>query len=571
MLVHVQLDGSERTVSVTDLEDLIRSGDVGPETPVRSDTLTAGEWRPARTLSLFEALQADPRALLQRAWASAGVPWFTVLLVGLQLRVFLWIRGTAVEEAVLTRLARHTPSIVERHELERLLTYGAFHSGFDHLSANLLFIAFVGAALERVVGPLHLAILFFSSVFWGGVLSSLLSPQSASIGASAGDFGYLAAAAVFGLRWAEVVPPRARPRFGFVLVFYAAWSLINGILARGGIDNWAHLGGLCAGALHMWALRPDVGPSWKRHNLRVSFIVALLVGVGFVGMARVPIQLTPASDDGLIAPRPVWWTVGWSATGDTAWLSPVTDGVVVVRTTQGESPTTAATQVSSLLEDYRAVDASAALQSELPVERAGVEGRRVRLGYVLDGRPRRVEAEVFARGRFAHRVVVDTPAGEPRVAAVANAIFADIQLPVPEEVEEARRAGESWRGRVRRAEAESAIGEPRVALDLLAASRTAAPGEPAIAAAMLRVYVDWPELASLPEIEALLAAFPEDGEVREWAIRSLLAAGRPEEAQARLDEALTNAPGERRLTRLQRELFPAPSPAMPVPPATQGE
>ncbi len=555
MLVHVQLDGSERVVALTELEELIRTGAVGPETPVRAEALTGDRWVPAGQLELYKGLHASPEALLRRAWRNAPMPWFTVILVGLQLRIFFWVRGTPIEEGLVDRWARYTPAIIERDELERLLTYGFFHSSVGHVAMNMVFIAYIGAALEGVVGTVNLAALFFTSVFWGGVLSGLLSPGSPAIGASAGDFGYLAAAAVFGLRWFELLPPRARPRFGFVILFYLLFALLNGALSDEPIDNWAHFGGLVAGGLFMALLRPDVGPQWRARNRRISFTALLLMVVGFIGMARLPIPLVPVEEDGLVGSRPAWWSTGWAATGEGGWASPVGGGIIVVRTTRGEDPTTPEAAVRELLADYREIDPWAALQDEGATTRDGVDGRALRLGYQANGRVRQVRAEVFARGRYVHRVVLDVPVDEARVSRLGNRLFARVTLPVPEDVAAAREAGDDWRGRLRRAEGEADFGDPAAARALIEAARRDAPREPAPAQALLELLEAYPAPDLPAVVEELLVAFPDDRGVRAAAVRALVSAGDREGALERLEAGLAAAPGDRKLTKLRRELF----------------
>ena len=555
MLVHVQLDGSERVVALTDLEEQIRAGTLGPETPVRADALTGGRWMPVGELELYKGLLSSPEAAMRRAWADPRIPWFTVVLVGVQLRIFLWTAWSRVEGPLVERWARSTPAILERDEYARLVTYGFFHGGLAHVAMNMIFIALIGAALERVVGSLSLAVLFFSSVFWGGVISGLLSPNAQAIGASAGDFGYLAAATVFGLRWFELLPPRARPRFGVAILVYLIYALLNGVLSNENIDNWGHVGGLVAGGLHMALLRPNVGEVWKARNLRVSFTMVLLAFAGLVGMARLPIPLVPITEDGLSASRPVWWTTGWAPTGESGWASPVGGGVLVARTTRSDAPVSTAASVSALLADYREVDPYAALLADVPLERDGVAGREVTLGYAHNGATRQVRAAVFTRGRYVHRVVLDAPVEDARVTRMAPRLFGEVRLPLPEDIAEARTAGDSWRGRLMQAEAEADFGNPDAARRLIEAARQEAPGEPAPAEALLDLAATYPREGIAATADDLLAVFPDDRGVRVAAANALAAAGDLPGALRRLDEGLARAPGDRKLTRARRALL----------------
>lgn len=542
-------------MALTDLEEAVRAGAIGPETPVRAPVLTDDRWRPVGELALYQGLQSSPEALLRRALATPRLPWFTVILVGIQLRVFLWMHGTPPNEGLLERFAKYTPAILERYELWRLVSYGFLHGSVGHVAMNMMFVAYIGAALERVVGSLNLAVLFFGSVFWGGVLSAMLSPASPSIGASAGDFGYLAAAAVFGLRWLELLPRRERPSFGFAILLYLLYGLLNGVLSSEPVDNWAHLGGLLFGGLFMVALRPHVGEVWRARNRGTSLLATALIGVGLVGMARLPLPLVPVEQDGLVASRPVWWTVGWAPTGESAWASPVGGALLVARTTRGQDPRGAAEAVGALLADYREVDPSAALMEEAPTAIDGVEARRVRVGYTDEGVLREVEAIVATRGRYVHRVVVDTPIGEARAARMAERVLAGVRLPTPAAVERAREAGEGWRGRLERARGEADVGAVDEARRLVDAALTEAPGEPAAAQALLELLAAYPSAEVATRADELLARFPADRDVRGAAVRALLAAGDREGARRRLDDGLAAAPGDRKLARLREELF----------------
>ncbi|MDP2309385.1 MAG: rhomboid family intramembrane serine protease [Pseudomonadota bacterium] len=554
MLLHVQLDGSERITALPEFEEMVRDGTIGPETPVRADPLTRDRWIPAGALELYQGLRASPEVLVRQALASPAVPWFTALLVGIELRIFAWTQYTPVQGHLWGSLTKYTPAIIEGDEYWRLLTYGFLHGDLAHITMNMLFIAYIGIALEGVLGSVTLGVLFASSVFWGGVLSALLMPASPSVGASAGDFGLLAAAAVFGLRYSDLLPARARPRFGAAMLVYLLYLLVSGLTAER-VDNWGHIGGLLAGGAQMALLRPNVGATWRARNRKISFIVVLLGGVGLVAMARLPIPLVPIEEDGLHASRPVWWTTGWAATGDRAWVSPVDGGRIVARTLHHERPTSLTESVDALLDAYREVDPWCVVRESKDVERDGVPGRHLRIAYESEGQTRRVDAEVYARGRYEHRVVLDVPEGSGRVARLWVRLFPRITLPLPEEVAASQAASGGWRALLEQAEGASDIGDLPTARARIDAARREAPGEPAPVQALLELVTLYPD-ASVPELtDEALTTFPADGRILEASVRALVAAGHPDLAEQRLEDRLVAAPGDRRILRLQRELF----------------
>ncbi len=554
MLLHVQLDGSERVTALPEFEEMVRDGIIGPETPVRADPLTGDRWIPASELELYKGLRASPDVLVRQVLASPAVPWFTAILVGTELRIFAWTQYTPLQQGLWDTFTKYTPAIVERHQYWRVVTYGFLHGDLGHIAMNMLFIVYIGIALEGVLGALSLGVLFFSSVFWGGVLSAMLSPDTPSVGASAGDFGFLAAAAVFGLRYTDLLPARARPRFGVVMLVYLLYLLLSGLTAER-VDNWGHIGGLLAGGAHMALLRPNVGAAWKAHNRRVSLGVLLSLGVGVLAMARLPIPLVPVEEDGLHASRPEWWSTGWASTGDRAWVSPVEPGNLVVRTIPHDAPTTVAEAATEVLEAYREVDPAVVLLDEAPIERDGVDGRRLQLTYTLFDVSRRVRAEVYVRGRYEHRVVLDVPADGARLLRLGPRVFDAVTLPVPEDVALAQAATGGWRGRLQRARGASDIGDPASARALIDAARQEAPGEPAPVQALLELAAAYPDAAIPALVDDALGAFPSDGAVLEAAVRALVAAGHPEDARRRLDDRSAVAPGDRRIERLRRELF----------------
>lgn len=553
MLLHVQLDGSERITALSEFEEMVRDGTIGPETPVRAELLTKDRWIPAADLLLYQGLRASPEVLVRQALASPAVPWFTAVLVGIELRIFAWTQYTPVQGHLWDSFTKYTPSIIEGDEYWRLVTYGLLHGDLAHITMNMLFIAYIGIALEGVLGAVTLGVLFVSSVFWGGVLSALLMPGSPSVGASAGDFGLLAAAAVFGLRYSDLLPARARPRFGAAMLVYLLYLLASGLTAER-VDNWGHIGGLLAGGAQMAFLRPNVGNVWKARNRKISFIVVLLGGVGLVAMARLPIPLVPIEEDGLRASRPVWWTIGWAATGDRAWVSPIDGGRIVARTLHHERPVSLAAAADGLVDAYREVDPQAVVRDAADVERDGVPGRHLRIAYEVEGLAHRVDAEVYTRGRYEHRILLDVPERRGRVARLWVRLDPGLGLPLPEAVVEAQRATGGWRGLLDQAEGAADIGDVPTARAQIDAARRVAPEEPAPVQALLELVTLYPDASTRALTEDALATFPDDGRILEAAVRALVAAGEPDLALRRLEDRILAAPGDRRAARLREEL-----------------
>jgi hypothetical protein len=338
------------------------------------------------------------------------------------------------------------------------------------------------------------------------------------------------------------------------MLVYLFYALISSLMGGKNIANEAHIGGLLAGGIHMTLLRPNVGASWRARNRRISFVAVLMMLTGTIGFARLPIPLVPVEEDGLVAGRPPWWTVGWSATGDRAWASPVEGGLLVVRTTHADEPQSVQAASDAVLATYRALDPLAVVRDTGDVTKDGVPGRRIRIAYEHEGINRRVDAEVFTRGRYTHEVLLDVPGGSGRVAHLWSRIFDGVHLPVPKEVAEARAVAGGWRGLLRQAEGDTDIGDAAAAREKIAAARAEAPQEPAPMTAALQLEAEYPSAGAGPLADEALAAFPDDRKILAAAAHALVAAGRADDARARVAARLADSPGDRRLTALLEEL-----------------
>lgn len=140
-----------------------------------------------------------------------------------------------------------------------LLSSLFIHGNWLHLGLNLLFLLLVGRMVEWVVGPGRLLLLFVLGGVVGGILQTVVTPDSTLpvIGASGAIAAVFACyATLFARRRAN-----ARQLFGVTisselltaLWFAAVWiglQLMTGVAFNGqggGIAIWAHIGGFVAG------------------------------------------------------------------------------------------------------------------------------------------------------------------------------------------------------------------------------------------------------------------------------------------------------------------------------------
>ncbi|MSR22194.1 MAG: rhomboid family intramembrane serine protease [Gemmatimonadetes bacterium] len=129
------------------------------------------------------------------------------------------------------------------------LTYMFVHADVWHLLLNMLGLFFFGPPLEGRWGSREFIKYYLLCGMGGVFLSFLFAPNAAIIGASAAVYGVVLA---FAWYWPEtpiyvwgIFPVKAKWLVGFF--FFATLISAFGGGARGGVANFAHLGGLLTG------------------------------------------------------------------------------------------------------------------------------------------------------------------------------------------------------------------------------------------------------------------------------------------------------------------------------------
>src|ERR1700761_2382974 len=67
--------------------------------------------------------------------------------------------------------------ITHLHQDYRLLTYGFLHDGLLHILFNMVFLFFVGPALESAIGKVNFLAVYFASILAGAFGALLFSPH----------------------------------------------------------------------------------------------------------------------------------------------------------------------------------------------------------------------------------------------------------------------------------------------------------------------------------------------------------------------------------------------------------
>ncbi len=139
-------------------------------------------------------------------------------------------------------------NILLRKEYERIVYAMFLHSDINHIFNNMVILFFLGAMIEKEVGHMRYALLYFLSGIGGNLISLIWKfitfEPACSIGASGAVFGLdgvlLAMVLFSGRKMENVTPGRV-----FLMIAYSLYSGFTGH----NIDNAAHLGGLVTGFL----------------------------------------------------------------------------------------------------------------------------------------------------------------------------------------------------------------------------------------------------------------------------------------------------------------------------------
>lgn len=222
----------------------------------------------------------------EKAIFHSGIPFFSYILIAVQLVVFLLMefKGGSTDSSTLIQFgAKFNPLILEG-EWWRFITPVFLHIGFLHLLMNSMALYYLGPLVERIYGNIRFVMIYLFAGFIGGVASFLVSPNL-SAGASGAIFGCFGALLYFG-----VVFPRLFVRsLGFNILIVLALNLVFGFTIPG-IDNAGHIGGLVGGFAAAGILRFPKKKKPISQGIYLAITTALIVGLlqyGFSDSASV--------------------------------------------------------------------------------------------------------------------------------------------------------------------------------------------------------------------------------------------------------------------------------------------
>ena len=160
-------------------------------------------------------------------------------------------------------------------EWYRAISAAFLHGGLTHVGFNMYALYLFGPQLEREVGSVPFAALYFAAALAGGAVFYLLEPNGQAVGASGAIFGLFGAWLAASYRGRHTTAGRASLN---QLLMLLGVNAAIGFLPGFNIAWQAHLGGLVAGfAIAMlWSLRS------LQHNQRLRLLAA--AGVGLIAL-----------------------------------------------------------------------------------------------------------------------------------------------------------------------------------------------------------------------------------------------------------------------------------------------
>lgn len=233
--------------------------------------------------------------------AGARSPWTSVtnIIIGLNGLMFVimgclgagWFDVASMTPYIL--YAANNGAATTDGEWWRLLTSMFTHYGAIHLLLNMWALFQAGHFLEKVMGRRLYALTYLGSGLAGGLLSiAWHRDQIWSAGASGAVFGVYGAILGYMLRQKKALPAGVYQSMMKSSLTFAGYNIVYG-MARTGIDNAAHLGGITGGFVLGWLLALPVDRDMRaQHTGRRLQLGLTAIGV----MLVLGIALTPRFD-----------------------------------------------------------------------------------------------------------------------------------------------------------------------------------------------------------------------------------------------------------------------------------
>lgn len=573
----LRTDAGDEDLDLDEFEARIVAGEVSPQSLVRLPAVTGDGFVPACDLELYQRLHKPRAAYFQRKFALSHFPWLTSGIIMLNVAIFLLTTENgvlALDDKVLHG-AKVGPLILDLGELWRLFTANFLHHDALHIGLNMFVLFNVGYVLENTYRTLdYVWLLVFTGI--ATMTTSLLLNDSITVGASGIVFGCMGGVVAFGLRYHRELPVLYRSLLSNAAIPIVLGLLLIGITSQG-VDNGAHFGGLIAGLVTGFFLRPrllaDVRRFWWEPALRAlpSFAVLALIGFGqqlFFGQFLPRMRVEKSDAFGVSMPVPAGWVAGADPLGPVAWYNGLPSAgrasvvAQAVEMPEGADVHEAARRfIEERLVPRQLGDDVLSVKVEAPEPwRVGDrEGLRVRATLTETTGLRRLQVMFVPRGTLVYELVTEWPAAFPRYAQVADMVIQGVRFTEPRALRHVRAEAllfpNSPEALARLGLALLEQGEASAAAEALAAAVRGAPSAVTYRVALARAFLESGEVerGCAASVAALTYA-PDDPQALEADARCELARGHPRRALERLGQARVSAPGDERLKEAESKL-----------------
>lgn len=175
----------------------------------------------------------------------------------------------------------------------RLLTATFLHAGLLHLAFNMWALWALGRLVERLVGNVGFAILYFVSGLAGSIASSAVHSNLVGVGASGAVFGVAGALlGILALR-RDTVPPVVLLHLRNSMLVFLGYNVLYGLQSEG-VDFAAHAGGFVAGLVCGLALSQPLStamrPRRKWRNAAVTGVSLALLPLAARALPAPPVN-----------------------------------------------------------------------------------------------------------------------------------------------------------------------------------------------------------------------------------------------------------------------------------------
>lgn len=152
------------------------------------------------------------------------------------------------------------------------VTYMFLHGGPMHLLFNMLGLFWFGGRVEERLGAARFVQLYFIAGVTGALFQLVLASAGSMVGASAGVFGVMMAYAVFWPRQVFLIWGILPMQVWMMVALYTVMSVYSGLGgSRGGVADFAHLGGYAGAFVFLWALdRWSPANRWRKRMASVK-------------------------------------------------------------------------------------------------------------------------------------------------------------------------------------------------------------------------------------------------------------------------------------------------------------